>query len=126
MTTHLKQFPLHNDLLFYTPHLTDFHFPSIDFKETSKNYVVKADVPGYKKDQINISVKGSMLNLSGEKIEKDSDSYHIRERVDKFSKSISLPYSVPRDQITATLNDGVLELVMPKQQEEIDERIQIN
>ncbi|KAJ3318929.1 Heat shock 70 kDa protein 1A [Boothiomyces sp. JEL0866] len=124
----LKRFP-HNDLLFYSPHFADYSYPSIDFKETSKNYIVKADLPGFKKDQINISVKGNMLNLSGEKTSEreDNDTYHVRERLDqKFYKSISLPYSVPRDQITATLNDGVLELVLPKQPDEIDEKIPIN
>ncbi|KAJ3238049.1 hypothetical protein HDU81_008520 [Chytriomyces hyalinus] len=95
----------------------------LDLIETPKNYLVHADLPGIPKDQVHISVKDDILTLSGErtppKHEGKDDHRHIVERSQgKFSRSLRLPPDANVEDIKATMEQGVLELVVGKKEKE--------
>ena len=96
--------------------------PSIDIKEDEKgNIVVNADIPGVEKGDIEINVKGDMLEITAEKKEEKEEKeegYLRRERsYRKFYRSIPLPTEVDKDKAEASLKDGVLKISMPKLKE---------
>jgi HSP20 family protein len=93
----------------------------LDVAETEKEFVVTADLPGFKKEEITLEIESGVLTLKGEtKIEKEEESadgpkYHRRERrIESVTRSISLPEGVLEDKVTADLKDGVLTVTLPK------------
>jgi HSP20 family protein len=100
------------------PVLSHTHWPALDVAENENNYVVKAEVPGCKADDINISVHGNILTLSGEKKEeqekKEKGYYHIERSYGSFRRDISLGGDINAEKIEATCKDGVLTLTLPK------------
>jgi len=92
----------------------------IDITENEKEYHVKADVPGFEKDEISISLNDNILTIQGEKKKEDKDekeNYIRKERFySSFSKSISLYENVDIDKIDASLKNGTLELRIPKKE----------
>jgi len=91
--------------------------PAIDVYEEKDNYVVKAEVPGLKKEDIDISLQDGVLTLSGERKEEVKDEsaevYRTERFVGRFQRTLSLPRKVNADKITATYKDGVLTVVLP-------------
>jgi HSP20 family protein len=101
--------------------------PRFDVREEKDAFVFNADVPGLKEDDVNISVTGNRLTVSGKREEEtvnESESYYCRERsYGSFARSFTLPDSVNADQIQATMKDGVLSLRVPKSPEAQPKRI---
>jgi HSP20 family protein len=100
---------------------TDFvRQPLIDLADNGKEYVVKADLPGINKDDLNIEITENAIEISGEtKIEQkeeDKDKGYIRRerRYAKFYRSLPLPENVLTDKADAMLKDGVLTVKLPK------------
>jgi HSP20 family protein len=93
-------------------------FPLVNVTEDPDNYYVRAELPGVKTDELDISVTGETLTLSGErKLREESEkaSYHRREReAGSFSRVISLPARLEVDKVKARAEDGVLTVVLPK------------
>ena len=93
-------------------------FPLVNVTEDPDNYYVRAELPGVKTDELDISVTGETLTLSGErKLPEESEkaSYHRREReAGSFSRVISLPARLDVDKVKALAEDGVLTVVLPK------------
>ena len=94
---------------------------SIDLIERDDGYVLRADVPGLKPDEISIEIQDDVLTVSAqheEKEEEETENYIRRERrYGSFTRSISLPKGVTADDVEASYNDGVLEVTFPKAQE---------
>jgi HSP20 family protein len=94
------------------------HWPAIDIGETDDAFIVKADVPGCKAEDIEISVHGNMLNISGEKKhetqEKEKAYYHIERSYGSFRRELNLASDVDPEKIKATCKDGVLSIRLPK------------
>lgn len=92
--------------------------PSLDVSETGKEVVVKAELPGMDPKEIDISVRGDMLTIRGERKkeeEKKGENYHRIERSHgTFSRSVRLPTEVDPDKVNATYKDGVLKIEMAK------------
>lgn len=92
--------------------------PAVDVKETPTAYLVEAELPGMKKEDIQLEAHDGKLTLSGErkqKAEQKGDHYHRVERsYGSFCRTFSLPENVKTSEITASFTDGVLELVIPK------------
>lgn len=92
--------------------------PRLDIIDRDDEIVVKAEVPGVNKDDIEVSLTGNMLTIKGEtkKEEKEEKGdYYRREIVHgAFSRSVSLPVEVDDAKAKADLKDGVLEIVLPK------------
>jgi len=89
-----------------------------DVRETSKAYIVHADVPGFSKDQITIDSEGQVLNVRGSwEKEKDetNEQYWFRERSrSSFNRSITLNSAFDASKINAELINGVLTINVPK------------
>lgn len=92
--------------------------PAMDIFEEGETVVVKAEVPGLAKTDIDVRLAGDILTVSGkkEKVEKlERKDYHRYERsCGSFSRSVRLPAEVEMDKVTAQLREGVLEIRAPK------------
>ncbi len=95
--------------------------PAIDMYQTDDEVVVKAAIPGFKADEVQINVTGEVLTLRGEmkhEEEKKDKAWHIREqRWNSFERSITLPTDVKADKASADFEDGVLKITLPKAEE---------
>ena len=89
--------------------------------DTKDEIVVKAEVPGLDKPDIQVSVDGDLLTIKGEKKKeketKEEDYYFCERAYGAFSRSLRLPVEVKTDKVTANLNNGVLEVHLPKAEE---------
>ena len=92
--------------------------PSVDIYNEDNHIVLKAELPGVDKDNINIDVKDRVLTLKGERSsdnEVKEDNYYRRERsFGKFERRFSLPENVNADDIKADYKDGILRVEIPK------------
>ena len=95
--------------------------PSIDVFEKDDKFVVKAEVPGMKEDDIHVSVEGDMLTIRGEKKAesevKEEDYYRCERSYGSFLRSVALPSTVDTSKIEADYEDGVLEVTLSKKPE---------
>eukprot|EP01112_Ceratiomyxa_fruticulosa_P019222 TRINITY_DN6262_c0_g1_i2.p1 TRINITY_DN6262_c0_g1~~TRINITY_DN6262_c0_g1_i2.p1 ORF type:complete len:199 (-),score=43.22 TRINITY_DN6262_c0_g1_i2:98-694(-) len=92
--------------------------PIVDVKETEKELIIHAELPGVSKEDISIDVHDGVLSLTGEKKhthKEEGEKYHRIERsYGKFSRSFKLPKGVDPSSINASFNDGVLVLTVPR------------
>jgi HSP20 family protein len=95
--------------------------PLADIKETDKDIIMHLELPGIKKEDINIELKDGVLNVSGERRherKEENERWHRKERsYGSFRRSVVLPEGVTENDIKASYNDGVLEVSFPKPQE---------
>ena len=97
--------------------------PSVDINESSDTFIIKADLPGIKKSDIEVKIQENVLILNAErKIDKKNvnEKYHFSERRSgTFSRSFKLPKSVKEKKITADFDNGVLSINIPKAEDAI-------
>jgi len=109
-----------DDISFSKPTETEQWAPRVDIRETDDALLVQAELPGIDKKDIKLEVKDGVLTISGERrYEKDvkEENVHRVERVyGKFMRSFSLPTNVDADQVSATMNNGVLEIRLAKRE----------
>lgn len=102
----------------------------VEIKETDANVIVTAAVPGFKPEEIEVSVKGDLLILSGETAvneKKEDENVIVQEwKSNRFLRQFTLPSNVDPDNIQANLKDGMLELTMPKAPAEEATKIPVN
>jgi len=95
--------------------------PAIDMYQTDDDVVVKAALPGFKADEVQINVTGEVLTLRGEtkhEEEKQEKAWHIHEhRWGSFERSITLPTDVKADKAVADFENGILTVTLPKAEE---------
>jgi HSP20 family protein len=95
--------------------------PAIDLYQTDDDVVVKAALPGFKADEVQINVHGDMLTLKGETKQTEEmkeKTYHLREhRWGSFERSITLPTTVVADKAKAEFENGILTITLPKAEE---------
>lgn len=95
--------------------------PSLDVFEEKDEIVVKADLPGMSKDEIEVTVTENVVTIKGEKKKeeevKEKDYYRRERSYGSFVRSVELPSEVKSEQIKANFKDGVLEIRMPKTEE---------
>lgn len=93
-------------------------FPPINISQDDDNFYVRAEVPGIKADELNISALRNRVSLSGRREirdEHDRVSYHRRERAaGAFNRTVTLPAEVDTEKVDARYADGVLTLTLPK------------
>jgi HSP20 family protein len=102
-----------------TPVVT--YAPRVDVVENKENFVVRAELPGLKKEDVKLQLENNVLTLSGEKRseeKRDEDNFHLREtRYGKFERSFRLTDNIDRGNIVADYKDGVLTISLPKTKE---------
>ena len=105
-------------------------YPPVDILESKDSYLVRAELPGMRKEDLKTEVNEGIMTLSGErKFEEPASGveYHRVERVTgKFSRSFYLPQTVKHDGIKATYRDGILEVQVPKADEAKPRQIDIS
>jgi HSP20 family protein len=104
-------------------------WPAVDVRETNDAFIVEADVPGVRPEDIEVTIEGSTLVLRGrfgkEREERD-EGYLYRERqAGSFVRSIALPAAVDTESISCTYDNGELEITLPKAPEARTRRIPI-
>lgn len=92
--------------------------PSVNTREGEFAYHIDVDLPGVKKENINIDIDKGKLTIAGEREHKEEikeeDYYKIESTFGKFQRMFTLPENVDVENITATCDSGVLEVVIPK------------
>jgi HSP20 family protein len=95
--------------------------PAIDMYQTDDEVVVKAALPGFKANEVQINVTGDMLTLKGDmqhEEEKKDKAWHIREqRWSTFERTVVLPTAVVSDRASADFENGILTITLPKAEE---------
>lgn len=97
--------------------------PVIDIFEEGNDIVVKAELPGMKKDDIEVRLSDGAITISGEKRKEETiekkDYYRFERSFGAFSRAFSLPLEVQVDKAKAQFKDGILEVRIPKSEEAI-------
>jgi HSP20 family protein len=105
-------------------------FPAVDVYEDKDNLLVKAELPGLKKEDIQISLDNGNLTLSGERKQEekqqDAGVYRSERWVGRFHRSVSLPCRVDSEKIKATYSEGVLTVTLPKAEDAKPKQIPIS
>lgn len=92
--------------------------PRVDISETDKEFIIKAEIPEVKKEDVKVAVENGVLSICGErkqeKEEKGKKFHRIERFYGSFTRSFSLPENVDATKIDASFKDGMLTLVLPK------------
>ena len=103
--------------------------PQFEVKETKDGYLFKADLPGVKESDLDISLSGNRLTVSGRREaeeKQEGETYYAYERTyGSFTRSFTLPEDVASDDVRADLKDGVLTLVVPRRPEQQPRKISV-
>ena len=104
--------------------------PVVDVYETDQELVVKAELPGVKKENVEVTIRDNALHIRGEKKEEKeekTETYHRVERVyGKFERVRPLPTDVKVEAAKAEFKDGVLEIRIPKAESSKEKKIEIS
>jgi HSP20 family protein len=96
-------------------------YPVVDIHENDKAIVLQAELPGLKKEDIDIEVKENILTLKGERKQsteiKEQNYYRQERRLGRFSRSFTLPAVIDPAKVSASYKAGVLEVKIPKPKE---------
>jgi HSP20 family protein len=103
--------------------------PVVDIFERGDDLVLRAEIPGVRKEDLDLRVEGNVLTLRGERTRDEKvaeENYHRIERsYGAFSRSFTLPSTIDASRIDASYKDGVLELILPKAEEAKPKRIEV-
>lgn len=102
----------------------------LDISEDATSFIVRANVPGFTKEQVNVEVHDGVLTIRTDRTEDKNDSteqFHRRERrVEQASRSLRLPDDVKQGGVTAELKDGVLTLRLAKAEKAAPQKVRID
>lgn len=110
---------------------TDYFAPPCEIVDEEKSYAISLDIPGLKQSEIEIEVKDNRLHVTGERkgrsTEKEQDNVlRSEKRYGKFSRVFTLPQNVNADLIEARFQDGVLDILLPKEEKSQSKKITIS
>lgn len=104
--------------------------PAVDIKEEPDRFVIHADVPGVKPEDIEVTMENGLLTLRGSRQEEKKEEREGYRRVERssgsFYRRFSLPDSARGDNVAATCKDGVLEVVVPKAEQQKARKIVVS
>lgn len=105
-------------------------YPAVNVWEKENRLVVTTELPGMDPDNINISVTGAVLTISGTSKSdpiKEGETYLRQEReLGNFQRNIQLPYQVDAQAVEAKYERGILKITLPRQKEDLPKKIKIN
>ncbi|MDB6023570.1 MAG: small heat shock protein Hsp20 [Pedosphaera sp.] len=103
--------------------------PAVDVYEDEQNVVVKAELPGLKKEEIQVSLEDGALSISGERKSEQkvegAQTYRSERFAGAFQRSITLPSAVKNDGVKADYKDGILTVTLPKAEEAKRKQIEV-
>jgi len=103
--------------------------PAVDFKEENNRYIIHADIPGVKAEDIDVSLENGVLTIKGSRKyenEETKDGYTRIERVHgDFYRRFNLPDTADQDKVSAQCKDGVLEIAIEKQHKVLPKKITV-
>lgn len=92
--------------------------PVVDVAEDNKEYIIKAELPGIKKEDVKVTLENGVLSISGErkveKEEKDKTFHHVERTYGTFLRRFNLPDTASVDKVNAEFKDGMLQIRLPK------------
>jgi HSP20 family protein len=104
--------------------------PALDIHEDKDNFIVRAELPGMKREDIDVSLHDGALSISGErKLEQkfeEAEVYRTERFFGKFQRTVALPAAVAADKVKAQYKDGVLTITLPKTEEAKPKQIDVN
>ncbi len=103
-------------------------FPALNVLETESSVIVEAELPGVRSEDLDIKVQGKELTLEGRRPEPSGDGVTVRRRergAGEFTRIVQLAHEIDVDRVTASLEDGVLTVTLPKVVSEIPKKIPI-
>jgi HSP20 family protein len=104
--------------------------PALDVYDEKDNFVVKAELPGLKKEDIDINVHNGVLTISGERRQetekKEGQTFRSERYFGRFQRSVTLPAAVDVSKVKASYKDGVLTIDLPKAEEAKPKQIAIS
>jgi HSP20 family protein len=110
--------------------IADRWIPAMDLVEEDEHYVLRADLPGVKEDDVNIELENNVLSVSGERKHESADKgkgfYRVERASGSFNRTLTLPDGVDAEAIVASFEDGVLELRIPKPEQRKPHRVRIS
>ncbi len=109
---------------------TDLGMPKVDIIDKGKKLVVRAEVPGFDKDNIDVTVTDTSVTIKGDMKEESSkeegDFYQSETRQGSFSRSMALPAEVDSAKAKAKFKNGILEIKLPKRKDEKKQKVSID
>ncbi len=104
--------------------------PALDVHDEKDKLVVKVELPGLKKEDINLSIHDGALSVSGErKVEnerKEGETFRSERHFGRFQRSVTLPVAVDAGKVTASYQDGILSIDLPKAEEAKPKQIEVS
>jgi HSP20 family protein len=102
----------------------DAWLPAVETDETDDAYLVRAELPGMKPEDVDVELRGSELRITGE-VKEEAEGKPLRHRHGKFAYRTSLPADADAERIDAQLADGILTVSLPKAAQARSRRIEI-
>lgn len=106
--------------------------PRVDISETDKEFLIKADIPDVKKEDVKVNVDNGVITIQGErkqekeeKEEKGKKFHRIERQYGSFIRSFTLPDNVDANNVKASFKDGMLNLALPKTAETKQKTIEV-
>ena len=104
--------------------------PAVDLYEDADNFYVKAELPGMKKEEIDLSLHDGSLSISGERKTEsefgEAEAYRAERFFGRFQRTIALPAPIASDAVKAQYKDGILTVTLPKTEEAKPKQINVN
>jgi HSP20 family protein len=104
--------------------------PALDIYEDKDNLFVKVELPGMKREEIDVSIHEGSLSISGERkseqTHEDADVYRAERFFGRFQRTVTLPTPVAADKVKAQYKDGILTITLPKTEESKPKHIDVN
>ena len=104
--------------------------PALDLYETGDHFVAVVELPGMRKDVIDISLHDGTLTISGDRKRESNNNGEAAQRTERyvgtFRRSIALPTRVDSSKVTATYDDGILKVTLPKAEDAKPKQIQVS
>jgi HSP20 family protein len=104
--------------------------PAVDVLEDKDKLTVKAELPGFKREDINVSLHEDNLVISGERRceeeQKEGEFYRCERNYGRFHRAVSLPSSVDMEKIDARYRDGILTVTLPKSEKARGKQIEVS
>jgi HSP20 family protein len=113
---------------FRTPGSLSTWSPAVDVYQDKDQFTVVVEVPGMKKEDLNVNLHNGVLTISGEREREDKADQGFRSErfVGRFQRGITLPASVDASKVKATYQDGLLKIVLPKSEEAKPKQIEVS